>query len=94
VLLRRSKEAADQDKKERGIEFDKYLKAVDYKVYNKDEEANINIDFTTLRPTDSNLLYAALAFPRIATNGLSTLRFSRNPKLLSAHFTPAALAKT
>ena len=94
VLLRRSKEAADQDRKERGIEFDDYLEAVDHEVYNEDEEANVDIDFATLRPTESNLLHAALAFPGVATDGLSTLRFSRNPQLLGAHFTPAALVKT
>ena len=33
MLLRRSKEAADQDRKERGIEFDDYLEAVDHDVY-------------------------------------------------------------
>lgn len=94
MLLRRSKEAADQDRKERGIEFDDYLEAVDHEVYNEDEEANVDIDFATLRPTESNLLQAALAFPGVTTDGLSTLRFSRNPKLLGAHFTPAALVKT
>jgi hypothetical protein len=56
VLLRRSKEAADQDRKERGIEFDNYLKAVDHGVYIDDKEANVDIDFATLRPTESNLL--------------------------------------
>lgn len=35
-----------------------------------------------------------MAFPGVATDGLSTLRFSRNPQLLGAHFTPAALVKT
>jgi hypothetical protein len=94
VLLRRSKEAADQDRKERGIEFDDYLEAVDHEVYNEDEEVNVDIDFATLQLTESNLLQAALAFPGITTNSLSTIRFSRNPKLLGAHFTPAALVKT
>jgi capsid protein len=56
VLFRRSKEAIDQNKKERGIEFDDYLKAVDYNVYTEDEEVNIDIDFIILRPTESNLL--------------------------------------
>ncbi|KAH9209870.1 hypothetical protein DL95DRAFT_476269 [Leptodontidium sp. 2 PMI_412] len=94
VLLRRSKEATNQDRKERGIEFDDYLEAVDHEVYNEDEEANVDIDFATLRPTESNLLHAALAFPGVTTDGLSTLRFSRNPQLLGAHFTPATLVKT
>ena len=35
-----------------------------------------------------------MAFPGVTTDGLSTLRFSRNPQLLGAHFTPAALVKT
>ena len=94
MLLRRSKEAADQDKKERGIEFDDYLEAVDHDVYTEDEEVNVDMDFAMLRPTESNLLQAALAFLGIATDSLSLLRFSRNPRLLGAHFTPAALVKT
>jgi hypothetical protein len=94
VLLRRSKEAADQDRKERGIEFDDYLEAVDHDVYTEDEEVNVDMDFAILRPTESNLLQAALAFPGITTDGLSSLRFSRNPWLLGTHFTPAALVKT
>ncbi len=48
MLLRRSKEAADQDRKERGIEFDDYLEAIDYDVYNEDEEVNMDIDFAML----------------------------------------------
>ena len=76
MLLRRSKEATEQDRKECGIEYNDYLEAVDYKVYNKDEEANIDIDFITLRLTESNLLQAALAFPSVTTDSLSILRFS------------------
>ena len=94
MLLRRSKEAADQDRKERGIEFNDYIEAVDYEVYNEDEEANVDIDFATLRLTENNLLQAALAFPGVTTDSLSTLRFTRNPKLLGAYFTPATLVKT
>ena len=94
MLLRRSKEAANQDRKERGIEFDNYLEAVDHDVYTEDGEINVDMDFAMLRPTESNLLQAALAFPGITTNSLSSLRFSRNPRLLGAHFTPAALVKT
>jgi hypothetical protein len=37
--LRRSKEAADQDRKERGMEFDDYLEAMDQDVYNDDGES-------------------------------------------------------
>ncbi|CZR60793.1 uncharacterized protein PAC_10689 [Phialocephala subalpina] len=35
LLLRRSKEAADQDRKERGIDFDDYLETVDQDLYNE-----------------------------------------------------------
>jgi len=62
MLLRRSKEAADQDRKERRIEFDDYLETIDHDLYDNDEEANIGIDFDTLHPTENNLLQAALAF--------------------------------
>jgi hypothetical protein len=94
MLLRRSKEAADQDRKERGIEFDDYLEAVDQDVYNEDEEANVDMDFATLQTTETNLLQVALAFPGITTNGLSTLRFSCNPQLLGTQLMPSSLAKT
>jgi hypothetical protein len=93
VLLRQSKEATNQDRKERGIEFDNYLKAIDHRVYIEDEEANVDMDFATLRPIESNLLQATLAFPGITTNSLSSLRFSRNPRLLGAYFTSAGLVK-
>jgi hypothetical protein len=43
LLLRRSKEAANQDRKERGIEFDDYLETVDQDLYNDDEETNIDV---------------------------------------------------
>jgi hypothetical protein len=75
------------------MEFDNYLEAVDYGVYTEDEEANVDMDFATLRPTESNLLQAALAFPGITTDNLSSLRFSRNPRLLGAYFTFAGLVK-
>jgi hypothetical protein len=94
LLLRRSKEAADQDRKERGIEFDDYLETIDHEIYDDNEEANIDFNFATLQPTESNLLQAALAFPGIATSSLSSLRFSRNPPLYSAQFTPSSLVKT
>lgn len=73
VLLRRSKEAVDQDTKERGIEFNDYLEAVDHEVYTEEEEVNVDIDFAMLRRTESNLLQATLAFPGIATDSLSLL---------------------
>lgn len=52
------------------------------------------MDFATLRPTESNLLQAALAFPGITADSLSSLRFSRNPLLLGPRFSPASLVKT
>jgi len=50
VLLWRSKEAADRDRKEHSIEFDDYLEAIDHRVYNKNEEANVDLDFSILQP--------------------------------------------
>lgn len=47
MLLRRSKEAADHDRKEHGIEFDNYLEAINHEMYNDDKEANA--DSTLLR---------------------------------------------
>ena len=49
--------------------------------------------FAMLRPTESNLLQAALVFRGIAADSLSLLRVSRNLRLLGAHFTPTALVK-
>jgi hypothetical protein len=60
LLLRRSKEAADKDRKERGIEFNDYLETTDHNIYNDEEEINIDIDFATLLPTQHHLLQAAL----------------------------------
>jgi hypothetical protein len=48
VILLRSKETGDPDRKERGIEFDDYLKTIDQDVCNDKEEANINFNFATL----------------------------------------------
>jgi hypothetical protein len=94
MLLRRSKEAADQDRKERGIEFDDYLETIDHEMYNDDEEINMDFNFATLQPTESNLLQAALAFPGINASSLSSLRFSRSPLWHGARFTPGSLVKT
>ena len=94
LLLRRSKEAADQDRKERGIEFDDYLETVDQDLYRDDEEANIDVDFATLHPTDNNLLQAALAFPGISDNGVSSLRMLLNPPLLGPRFHANSGVKT
>ena len=94
MLLRRSKEAADQDRKERGIEFNDYLKTLDQNLYNDDEEANIDADFATLHPTDNNLLQAALTFPSIGDNGISSLRILLNPLLLGPRFYANSMVKT
>ena len=48
MLLRRSKEAANWDRKEHGIEFNNYLEAVDHNVYTEDKEVNVNMDFAIL----------------------------------------------
>ena len=94
MLLRQSKEAADQDRKERGIEFDNYLETVDQDLYNDDEEANISVDFATLHPTNNNLLQAALAFPSISDNSVSSLRMLLNPPLLGLRFHANSVVKT
>jgi hypothetical protein len=94
MLLRRSKEAADQDRKERRIEFDDYLETIDHDLYDNDEEANIGIDFDTLHPTENNLLQAALAFPGISDNGISSLRTLLNPPLLGPRFSTTSVVKT
>jgi hypothetical protein len=94
VLLRRSKEAADQDRKERGVEFDDYLETIDHEIYNDEEEANIELNFATLQLTEINLLQAALEFPGITSSGLSSLRFTRNLQFHGARFMPTSLVKT
>jgi hypothetical protein len=93
MLLRRSKEAADQDQKERGIEFDDYLETMDHDLYDDDEEANIGIDFDTLHPIENNLLQAA-AFPGISDNSISSLRILLNPPLLGLRFYTSSVVKT
>jgi hypothetical protein len=40
MLLRPSKEAADQDQKERGIESNDYLETIDHDLYHDGEEAS------------------------------------------------------
>jgi hypothetical protein len=59
---------------------------VDREIYNDDEEASIDVDFATLHPTDNSLLQAALAFPGIGDNGVSSLRILLNPPLLGPRF--------
>ena len=51
LLLRWTKEAADKDRRERGIEFNDYLETTDYNIYDDEEEINIDFNFTTLLPT-------------------------------------------
>jgi hypothetical protein len=94
MLLRRSKEAADQDQKERGIEFDDYPETMDHDLYDDDEEANIGIDFDTLHLIENNLLQAALAFPGISDNSISSLRILLNPPLLGPRFYTSSVVKT
>ena len=60
MLLRRSKEAADRDRKERGIEFNEYLEAADENLYDNEDQTTIDLDFAALLPTQHNLLQAAL----------------------------------
>lgn len=93
LLLRRSKEAADQDRKERGLEFDDYFDSIDQDLYNENEEVNVDMDFELLQPTDLNLLQAALGFPGVSMDSLSSLRYSRNPILAGVQFTSASLVK-
>jgi hypothetical protein len=44
MLLRWSKEAADQDRKECGLEFDDYLETMDHEMYDDDGEANVVLE--------------------------------------------------
>jgi hypothetical protein len=54
----------------------------------------VDFDFATLQLIEGNLLQAALAFPGIATAGVSSLRFLLNPVLLGPRFSPISLVKT
>jgi hypothetical protein len=93
LLLRRSKEAADKDRKERGIEFNDYLESADYNTHNDDEEANIDFDFATLLPTQHHLLQAALDVRGDVAHGTSRLRVLLNPLNTGTHFCDSAMVK-
>ena len=86
LLLRRSKEAANKDRKERGIKFNDYLETTDYNTYNDKEDVNIDIDFATLLPTQHHLLQAALDVRGDVNHGTSRLRVLLNPLNTSTHF--------
>ena len=93
LLLRRSKEAADKDRKERGIEFNDYLETTDHNIYNDEEEINIDIDFATLLPTQHHLLQAALDVRGDINHGTSRLRVLLNPLNTRTHFCSSATVK-
>jgi hypothetical protein len=92
LLLRRSKEAADKDRRERGIEINDYLETTDYNIYNE-EEVDIDFDFTTLLPTQQHLLQAALDVRGDVDHGPSKLRVLLNPLNTGAQFCDSALIK-
>ncbi len=93
LLLRRSKEAADKDRKERGIEFNDYLETTDHNIYNDEEEANIDLDFATLLPTQHHLLQAALDVRGDINHGTSRLRVLIKPLNTSTHFCDSTMVK-
>ena len=93
LLLRRSKEAADKDRKERGIEFNDYLETTDYNTYNDEEEVNIDLDFATLLPTHHHLLQAALDVRGDVNHGTSRLRVLLDPLNTGTHFCDSAIVK-
>ena len=79
MLLRRSKEAADRDRKERGVEFNEYLETADDNLYNENEDTVVDLDFAELHPTQYSLLQAALNVRGITIQGTSDLRYLINP---------------
>ncbi len=93
LLLRRSKEAADKDRRERGIEFNDYLETTDLNVYNDEEDVNIDLDFTTLLPTQHHLLQAALDVRGDVDHGTSKLRVLLHPLNTSTHLCSSDLVK-
>jgi hypothetical protein len=93
LLLRRSKEAADKDRKERGIEFNDYLETTDHSVCNDEEEVNIDLDFATLLPTQHHLLQAALDVRGDINHGTSRLRVLLNPLSTDIDFCDSAMVK-
>ncbi|KAH8799116.1 hypothetical protein F5884DRAFT_758603 [Xylogone sp. PMI_703] len=93
LLLRRSKEAADKDRKERGIEFNDYLETTDHNTYNDEEDVNIDLDFATLLPTQHHLLQAALDVRGDVNHGTNRLRVLLDPLNTSTHFCESAMVK-
>jgi hypothetical protein len=94
MLLRRSKEAADQDRKERGIEFNDYLETADDNLYNNDEDTDLDLDFAALHPTQHSLLQAALNVRGITIQGISDLRYLINPLNIGTRFHDGATITT
>jgi hypothetical protein len=93
LLLRRSKEAADKDRKERGIEFDDYLETASHDICNDEKEVNIDLDFSALLPTQHHLLQAALDVRGDINHGIGRLRVLLNPLSTGAHFCSSAMVK-
>jgi hypothetical protein len=93
LLLWRSKEVADKDRKERGIEFNDYLETTDHNIYNDEEEANIDLNFAALLPTQHHLLQAALDVRGDINHGTSRLRVLINPLNTSTNFCDSAMVK-
>lgn len=93
LLLRRSKEAADKDRKERGIEFNDYLETTDHNTCNNEEDINIDLDFATLLPTQHHLLQAALDIRGDINHGTSRLRVLLNPLNTGTHFCESSMVK-
>jgi hypothetical protein len=93
LLLRRSKEAANKDRRERGVEFNDYLETTDLNVYNNKEDVNIDLNFTTLLPTQHHLLQAALDVRGNVDHGTSKLRVLLHPLNTSTHLCSSDLVK-
>lgn len=93
LLLRRSKEAADKDRKERGIELNDYLETTDYNIYNDEEEVNVDLNFAALLPTQHHLLHAALDVRGDINHGTSKLRVLLNPLNTGTRFCDSAMVK-
>jgi hypothetical protein len=94
LLLRRSKEAADKDRRERGIEFNDYLETTDYNTYNDEEEVNIDFDFAALHPTQHHLLQAALDVRGDVDHSSSRLRVLLNPLNTGTYLCDSGMVKT
>ncbi|KAG4414241.1 hypothetical protein IFR04_012613 [Cadophora malorum] len=79
LLLRRSKEAADNDRKERGIQFNDYLETLQDSTCNDERLVNIDLDFSALLPTQYHLLQAALDVRGDVIDGSSRLQVLPRP---------------